>query len=160
VLDIGAGHQLSIVTYLLGRIRFYQCNDGHTLPNRSPHGQGPQNPQAKPSQPPTPTKLHSPGCLNQARFPVMIWRGGLKSTPGRKQFIWEVDGEEGSIRLEGDSAFMNVREPKVFLNGELVEVQNAPGPADILAAAWMEYAKGGKGKLYDYGGCGEASSSD
>jgi predicted dehydrogenase len=75
----------------------------------------------------------------------MIWRGGLKSTPGRKNFIWEIDGEEGSIRLEGDSAFMNVRDPKVFLNGELVEVQNAPGLVDILASAWMEYAKGEKG---------------
>jgi predicted dehydrogenase len=37
------------------------------------------------------------------------------------------------------------------LNGELVEVQNAPGPADILASAWMEYAKGENGNYTTMG---------
>ena len=95
----------------------------------------------------SPDQIAFSGLFKSGAVSSMSWRGGLKSTPGRKQFIWEIDGEEGSIRLEGDSAFMNVQDPKVYLNGELVEVQNASGRADILAlaSAWMEYAKGEEG---------------
>jgi predicted dehydrogenase len=144
VLEIAAGHQLSIVTYLLGEFASISATMATHYPTAALMDKD-RKPTGKTVTVSNPDQIAFTGLFKSGAVSSMIWRGGLKSTPGRKNFIWEIDGEEGSIRLEGDSAFMNVRDPKVFLNGELVEVQNAPAPADILASAWMEYAKGEKG---------------
>jgi predicted dehydrogenase len=147
VLDIAVGHQLSVVTYLLGDFASISATTATHYPTATLMDKD-RKPTGKTVTASSPDQIAFTGLFKSGAVSSMSWRGGLKSTPGRKQFIWEIDGEEGSIRLEGDSvgaAFMNVRDPKVFLNGELVEVQNALGPVDILASAWTEYAKGEKG---------------
>jgi predicted dehydrogenase len=144
LLEIAAGHQLSVVTYLLGDFASVSATAAlhyptATLVDKERKSTGKTITVSSPDQ------IAFTGLFKSGAVCSMSFRGGLKSTPGRKQLLWEIDGEEGSIRVEGESAFMNVREPQAFLNGELVEVENPAGMVDILASAWVEYAKGEKG---------------
>jgi predicted dehydrogenase len=43
------------------------------------------------------------GKLNSGAIASIIVRGGIKPTDGRRGFLWEIDGEDGSIRVEGTS---------------------------------------------------------
>ncbi len=147
MLEIAVGHQLGMVTYLLGDFASVSATAAIHYPTATIIDSE-RKPTGKTVTASAPDQISFTGMFKSGAVSSMSWRGGLKSTPGRKQFIWEIDGEEGSIRLESDSvgaAFMHIRDPDVYLNGELVEVQKAPGPADTLAAAWMEYAKGDQG---------------
>jgi len=144
MLEIAIGHQLSVVTYLLGDFASISATAAIHYPTPTLLDKD-RKPTGKTATATAPDQIAFTGLFKSGAVSSMHWRGGLKSTPGRKKFIWEIDGEEGSIRLEGDSAFLNISDPNVYLDGELVEVQKATGPADILASAWTEYAKGGKG---------------
>jgi predicted dehydrogenase len=147
MLDIAIGHQLSIVTYLLGDFASVSATaathyETAMLLDRERKPTGRTVPVTAADQ------VAFTGILKSGVVSSISWRGGLKSTPGRRQFIWEIDGEDGSIRLEGDalaSAFIHVREQELYLNGERVEVQKISGAADNLASAWAEFAKGDKG---------------
>jgi len=144
MLEIAIGHQLSVVTYFLGDFASVSATAATHYPTAALMDND-RKPTGKTVTVDNPDQIAFSGLFKSGAVSSMSWRGGLKSTPGRKQFIWEIDGEEGSIRLESDNAFMGVRDPEVYLNGELVEVQKASGPADILASAWREYAKGKEG---------------
>ena len=77
-------------------------------------------------------------------------RSGLSAAkPGRVPFEWLIDGEDGSIKLEGDSSFYHVMHPKtVLIKGERWEPSEKP--VDVVgnvAAAWAEIAKGESGKV-------------
>lgn len=41
------------------------------------------------------------GKLKSGAIASIILRAGIKATEGRTQFLWEIDGEDGSIRVEG-----------------------------------------------------------
>jgi len=73
-------------------------------------------------------------------------RAGVALTEGRTNFLWIIDGTEGSIRVEGDGppgSFLNVKEPSLFINGRKVDVpQNEYGN---IGRAWEEFAKGKEG---------------
>ena len=43
------------------------------------------------------------GKLKSGAIANVIMRGGIKATEGRRHFLWEIDGEDGSIRVEGTS---------------------------------------------------------
>ena len=43
------------------------------------------------------------GKLKSGAIANIIMRGGIKATEGRRHFMWEIDGEDGSIRIEGTS---------------------------------------------------------
>lgn len=88
------------------------------------------------------------GHLKSGVLSSVIWRTGYASTKGRRQFLWEIDGEEGSIRLEADwvmGAMISIRDPILYLNGEVVEVKES-GDGVNLTSAWTEFAKGDKGE--------------
>lgn len=83
-------------------------------------------------------------------FANIVWRSGYASTPGRQQLVWEIDGTKGSIRITGaapSSAFIHIREPELYLNGERVNIEGESqlGLAYDVTSAWNEYAKGEKG---------------
>jgi predicted dehydrogenase len=145
MLDIAIGHQMDVFTHVLGDFASVSATTAiqyqtATLFDAEYKPTGKTVPISAPNQ------VAFTGLLKSGAVSSNIWRGGLPSTQGRKHFLWEIDGEEGSIRLEGDqvaSAFVNVRDPVLYLNGELVEVENTSGPADNLAAAWAAFAKGG-----------------
>lgn len=121
MLSIAAGHQLDVVTYLLGPHVSVSATTAQHYPtaklldaNGAPTG--------RTLAATAPDQVAFTGLLESGAVSTVTWRGGLASTRGRKQFSWEIDGEEGSIRLEDTeqgvgSAFINVKEPKVFLNG-------------------------------------------
>jgi predicted dehydrogenase len=147
MLEIGVGHQLSVVTYLLGDFASVSATTATHYPIATILDQQ-RKPTDKTVAVSAPDQVAFTGIFKSGIISSITWRGGMKSTPGRKQFIWEIDGEEGSIRLESDnfaSAFMHIRDPQLYLNGEPVEVQTTTGPSDNLAAAWAEYARGEKG---------------
>lgn len=147
MLDIAVGHQLGIITYLLGEFATVSATTTRHY-STATLIDAERKPTSKVVPVTAPDQIAFTGLFKSGVISSIIWRGGFKSTPGRKQFIWEIDGEEGSIRLEGDalaSAYIHISQPKVYLNGELVEVPETAGPGDNLAAAWEEYAKGDKG---------------
>lgn len=41
------------------------------------------------------------GKFKSGAIASIMLRGGIKSTEGRRSFLWEIDGEDGSIRVEG-----------------------------------------------------------
>lgn len=147
MLEIAVGHQMGVFTYLLGDFESVSATITTKYPTATLYDDG--KPTDKTITVTVPDHVAFTGVLKSGAVSSVTWRGGLKSTTGRKQFIWEIDGEEGSIRLESDSvggAFLHIRDPQLYLNGQLVEVQNAAGPADNLATAWAEFAKGEQGQ--------------
>jgi len=48
--------------------------------------------------------------------------------------------------LQGAGVFFNVFDPKLYLNGELVEIDGHGGVIENLGRAWAEFAKGADGK--------------
>ena len=57
--------------------------------------------------------------------------------------MWEIDGEEGSIRLASDEiGFFSMKNPDLYLNGELVDVPQVSGPSDNVTSAWEAFAQG------------------
>jgi len=144
MLEIAVGHQLGIVTYLLGDFASISATVATHYPTATLIDSE-RKPTDKTVPVTIPDQVAFTGIFKSGVVSSMIWRGAMKCTPGRKQLVWEIDGEEGSIRLEGDqvgSAFIHIHDPKVYLNGELVEIQNTTGPADNIAAAWGQFAKG------------------
>ncbi|KAF9483261.1 hypothetical protein BDN70DRAFT_891829 [Pholiota conissans] len=64
------------------------------------------------------------GLLKSGALATIVWRTGYKNTSGRKHLLWEIDGEEGSIRMENDlSVYVNVRYPTLYLNSQKVRVE-------------------------------------
>ncbi|KAJ2928072.1 hypothetical protein H1R20_g9015, partial [Candolleomyces eurysporus] len=84
---------------------------------------------------------------------TVIVRQGHKSTPGRRQFLWEINGEEGSLKIEDTrvgGANIGARDPEhVYLNGEKViwdkendGVDKFDNPVPFVKSSWLEFAKG------------------
>lgn len=147
MMSIGMGHQLDTITYLLGDFRSVSATTALHYPVAtlldSERKATNQTITAT-----APDQVAFTGLLKSGAISTVVWRGGIPSTKGRRQFLWEIDGEDGSIRMESDAmgaAFINIRDPKLYLNGELVNVQHTNGPGDNLAAAWAEFAKGDEG---------------
>ena len=102
------------------------------------------NPTGKTIESLFPDQFTYSGTLKSGVLASGIWRSGYSSTPGRVNLIWVIDGEEGSIKVESDSSSLNIQDPKLYLNGELVDVPET-GLFGYLGAAWEEFANGNKG---------------
>ncbi|KII89163.1 hypothetical protein PLICRDRAFT_109205 [Plicaturopsis crispa FD-325 SS-3] len=94
------------------------------------------------------------GILKSGAVSSMTWRGGYKVSPGRKTFTWEIEGEDGCIRVEGAQgpagALIHIGAPVLYLNGEVVDVAEVADVGDDIYAAnvsklWTEFAKGSDG---------------
>ena len=147
MLEIAIGHQLSVITSILGDFASISATTAIQYPTATLFDAD-RNPTSKTVPVTTPDHVAFTGIFKSGVFSSVTWRGGIKSTPGRKQLIWEIDGEEGSVRMEGDqlgAAFMNIFDPKLYLNGEIVEVKNTSDRVDNIAAGWAEFAKGEEG---------------
>lgn len=69
-------------------------------------------PTGKTAIPEGPDKITFTRLLESGAISSAIFRAGLPASNGRQQFLWEIDGGDGSIRLESDeiaSFFINVR---------------------------------------------------
>jgi len=146
MLHVAIGHQMDTFTHLLGDFATVSATTAIQYPiSTLVDSEG--KPTGKTIAVKAPDHVAFTGILKSGAISSIIWRGGLESTEGRKQLLWEIDGENGSIRLEGDSvgaAFINIRDPTLYVNGELVEVENTTSPVDNLAAAWAAFSGGGQ----------------
>lgn len=147
MLDIAMGHQLDIVTHILGDFASVSATSAIVYPTAT-IVDGTGTPVKENVQVTAPDHVVFTGLFKSGAVASVTWRGGYTSTPGRKQFLWEIDGEEGSIRIEEDSvsgAFIHIRDSKLYLNGELVPVESKGGFVGNIKAAWEEFAKGKEG---------------
>lgn len=131
-------------TLLLGDLDTVSATTTQHYTTVSVLGDG-NKPTGKTATPDAPDQIAFTGLLKSGAISSATFRAGLPASQGRRQFLWEIDGEEGSIRLESDeigSFFINMRSPKLYLNGELVDVPQVSGPSDNLTSAWEAFAKG------------------
>jgi predicted dehydrogenase len=92
------------------------------------------------------------GMLESGAMASVTWRCGYESSPARRHMVWEIDGEDGVIRIENESprgAFVTSVEPKMYLNGELVSIEADDVPNNS-GRAWLEFAKGTNGSYATY----------
>lgn len=87
------------------------------------------------------------GFLKSGVLVNIFWRGGYAAGEGtgRRQYIWEIDGEEGTIRFESNGSYgaaAAAYEPELYLNGKKVELENAGGPVESVSLAWKEFIEG------------------
>jgi predicted dehydrogenase len=143
---IAIGHQMDTFTHLLGDFAALSATTAIQYPTATLiDDEGKPTDKTIPQK--APDHIAFTGILKSGAVSSIIWRGGQESTKGRRQLLWEIDGENGSIRLEGDgvgAAMTNISDPVLYLNGELVEVKNVTSPADNLASAWAEFAGEGQ----------------
>ncbi|KAJ3502038.1 hypothetical protein NLJ89_g9068 [Agrocybe chaxingu] len=147
-LDIPIGHQLDTLTYLLGDFTSLVAIDSKQYPTGA-FVDDTFKPTGKTFPSEIPDHFAISGILSSGVIANLFYRGGNASGPetGRRQYLWEIDGEEGSIRLESDhiqGAAPSIIEPKLFLNGKEVAVEGAEkaGALDSAATAWKEFAHG------------------
>lgn len=152
VLHIAVGHNLDTFTHVLGDFSSISATATTAYPTAtivSPEGVESETFQAQ-----TPDHYAISGVLKSGAIVSLTWRSGIKSVPGRRSLLWEIEGEEGSLRMESSSvggAYINIADPDLYLNGEKVEIskpQENDEPQDPRAGnivrAWKEYAKGEK----------------
>ncbi|KAG7443996.1 NAD-binding Rossmann fold oxidoreductase [Guyanagaster necrorhizus] len=145
MLDIAIGHHLDILTYIFGDLSYLSASAAILYPTAEVVDV--EGNVLETAANTAADHISFIGAFKSGVLVSEVWRGGVAATQGRQQLLWEIDGEEGSIRLTDDqmsSAFVNIRDPKLYLNGELVEVESA-GLMGNLAAGWAEFAKGKEG---------------
>ncbi|KAF9499302.1 NAD(P)-binding protein [Pleurotus eryngii] len=167
LLEIMLGHQLDTFTHLLGDFKSVSVTSATMYPTatilRSSPDNSPKDDEApRTLQVSTADHVAITGMLVSGAIVSIICRGGYAETPGRQRLVWEIDGEEGSIRLEGNSPgvvgpLIHRHDPDVYLCGEKVVVEKPMEKIEVddgaeaeleLAAVlrnevvgWLEYAK-------------------
>lgn len=90
---------------------------------------------------------------NSNAWVTVTIRQGHKSTPGRTQLLWEIDGEDGVLKIEDTRVFgmnMGGHDPEhLYLNGEEVVWDAAveghekyESPVPFLVDNWLAFYKG------------------
>ena len=144
LLTIGVGHLFDTLTHLLGDLETVSATTTQHYTSATVVDDD-NKPTGKTVNPDAPDQIAFTGLLKSGAISSTIFRAGLPSSKGRKQFLWEIDGEDGSIRLESDeigSSFINVQNPNLYLNGELVDIPQVSGPSDNITSAWEAFAQG------------------
>ncbi|KAJ8694680.1 hypothetical protein PTI98_007335 [Pleurotus ostreatus] len=171
LLEIMLGHQLDTLTHMLGDFKSVSATSATMYPTATVLRSSPKN---SPEDDEAPRTLHVStadhvaisGMLASGAIVSVICRGGYAETPGRQRLLWEIDGENGSIRLEGngpgfEGPLIHRRDPDLYLNGEKVVVEkprektggiddgSETDLSDLLrneVVGWSEYAKEKRGK--------------
>ncbi|KAF8184688.1 oxidoreductase [Pholiota molesta] len=147
MLSIAGGHQLDPLTFILGDFATINATAATIYPTATVVDAN-GNPTGETIPATSPDHYTISGLLKSGALATIVWHTGYKNAPGRKQLRWEIEGEEGSIRLESDATvFMNVHNPTLYLNSERVEVAGTDSEVmGILGGAWEAYADGIEGQ--------------
>ncbi|KAH7904664.1 hypothetical protein BJ138DRAFT_1166145 [Hygrophoropsis aurantiaca] len=123
MLDIAVGHHLDALTFVLGSDFMSVSAVTSTVYTSTSLVDADGLPTGKTVTTTNPDHVAFVGLLANGTIASVSFRGGYTSQ-GRKQLLWEIDGESGSIRVESDNvwgSFVQIVDPSLFLNG--VEVQ-------------------------------------
>ncbi|TFK21333.1 NAD-binding Rossmann fold oxidoreductase [Coprinopsis marcescibilis] len=79
---------------------------------------------------------------NGGGWVTITFRQGLSAaTPGRRNFSVNIDGDQGTIKVEGGDLSADPKD--VYVNGEQLKVSEAhESVIGFLKSAWLEFAKG------------------
>ncbi|KAF8153423.1 NAD-binding Rossmann fold oxidoreductase [Crassisporium funariophilum] len=151
LLQIPIGHQLDLITHVLGDFSKVSAMANSVYPITTVVDKS-----GKPVEPPktfettTPDHYAFTGVLKSGAMVNAFWRLGYKSTEGRTKLLWEIDGEEGTIRIESDgmmAAMTSMQDPDLYLNGKKVDLgEGEGGSLHNVTEGWKEYAKGEEGE--------------
>lgn len=145
--SIGLGHFIDAFVFTLGELKTVVASSTTQYPVVTfvddagvPTGQT------------TPSELYDHfsviGELESGASYNIHFRSGEKTLPGRKNFEWVIDGEEGTILLTSDapsSSFIGVNDPEMFVNGEKVELGGSGGAVYNIAETWKNFVEGKEG---------------
>ncbi|KAF8064996.1 oxidoreductase [Lyophyllum atratum] len=143
MLDIAVGHQLDTLTHLLGAFASLSATSAILYPTATILDASGTPIDTVPVT--APDRIAFSGILRSGALASVVCRAGYKSTPGRKAFVWEIEGEEGTVRMEGDNAFVNIVDPVLWVDGERVEVLGGEPFVGSLKRQWEEFARGEEG---------------
>jgi len=145
MLHVMIGHLLDPFLRIFGDIDTVSTTQTIAFPNATVCD-GAGNPTGKTLPVSTPDQLSFSGLTKSNMHFTFHYRAGVPLLEGRTNFLWLIDGTEGSIRLEGKGragSFVNIVDPTLFLDGQQIDV-----PADPLGnigRAWAEIARGAGG---------------
>lgn len=57
--------------------------------------------------------------------------------------MWEIEGDEGVLRIESAAPFPSIIESELYLNGTQVDLDAQAGVQYTLGAAWKDFAEHG-----------------
>ncbi|KAK2463322.1 hypothetical protein APHAL10511_004633 [Amanita phalloides] len=141
------GHLLDGLTCTLGDFEYVSATAEIMYPVakvvRGNRAQGVED-SGRTVQPSSPDHVAVTGKLKSGAIATAILRTGLKAREGGRKFLWEIDGEDGSIRVEGPSSFA-LSDCHVCLNGKLVQEPQEGALAKTTTSVWTEFAKGEEG---------------
>lgn len=146
-LDIPIGHFLDLFTYVLGDFTNVSATEANFYAEATIISDDDGKPTGETINSDTADHFSITGFLKSGVLANLFWRSGYNAgaETGRRQFVWEIDGEEGTIRLESNEMlgwFPSGCEPDVFLNGKKIEVNKLENMVDILAHGWKAFAEG------------------
>ncbi|KAF9567152.1 NAD-binding Rossmann fold oxidoreductase [Agrocybe pediades] len=145
-LRIAIGHQLDQLTHVLGDFVSVSATDALFYPvGTVVDADG--KPTGKTVQTDVPEHYSITGFLESGILVNAFWRGGYASGEGtgRRQYVWEIDGEEGTVRFESNAtmgALPAMFEPDLYLNGKKVEFATPGNVVENISVAWKEFADG------------------
>lgn len=139
--EIILGHQLDTFTHILGDFATISAITATMYPTATVVGSESTLPPTIPAA--YPDHIALSGMLTSGALVSIHYRAGYPSTPGRRGFLWEIDCENGSIRVEPateNGNLMNIYDMAVYVCGERIELEGS-GLLAHLAATWLEYLK-------------------
>ncbi|KAF9044952.1 oxidoreductase [Panaeolus papilionaceus] len=143
-LIVGIGHQLDAFMHMLGYFTSITASAAQLYPTSTVlDAAGKPTDEVLVAN--APDQYTFSGILDTGAHATVLFRGGVRKVPGRKVLQWEIEGEEGMIRIESDQTpWMQLQNPDVYLNGEKVEIDEVQDCAPMVGTqlkSWEEYAR-------------------
>ncbi|KAK7049837.1 hypothetical protein VNI00_005267 [Paramarasmius palmivorus] len=144
ILEIAGGHLLEILLHVFGDFSSITS----TLVSQYPIAQivdDDGKPTGETVKHETANQVVFSGVLRNGIVVSVHIRAGLPEAKSKKDhhFLWTIDGDQGTVSLEGHWPFPNVIQPTMSLNGEEIAMDLAEGTSvKNVRRMYEEYAKG------------------
>ncbi|KDR76957.1 hypothetical protein GALMADRAFT_66539 [Galerina marginata CBS 339.88] len=140
LLRTPGGHFLDLFTSVLGGFKTISATSATIYPTVTVvDDDGKPTGKTVPSE--VPDHISINGILESGALVNVFIRSGYSSKPGRRQFLWEIEGEEGTIRMEAKGT-VDYSDADLYLNGDKVEMEGPTGAVHSVAAIWRAFAQG------------------